>query len=136
LARLDNDSFMKNRTLTLSNPGKPDAGVVNDGPGFVGLVAPNVVNKGTIEAKLGPVHLASGDTATVDMFGDGLMEVAVSDDVKSQFALHSGTIEANGGKVAITEAAGKEIVNSLVLVQGTLKAQSVGIEDRRDRHLA
>ncbi len=134
-ADTDNDAFMNSNTLTLNKPGNPDAGIVNEGritakeAGLVGFVAPNVINSGVIEAKLGRVHLASGDTATVDLYGDDLMSVAVSDSVTSQLAANSGTIEANGGKIALTAAAGKSIVNSLVLAEGTLKAQSVGMKN-------
>ena len=45
-------------------------------PDWSGSSRPNVINNGVITAKLGTVQLASGDTSTVDMYGDGLMEVA------------------------------------------------------------
>ena len=89
--------------FTFNIPGNPDAAIVNNGAitagqaGLVGFVAPSVVNNGVITANLGTVHLASGDTATVDMYGDNLMEVAVSDQVKSQLVVNTGAIQANGG---------------------------------------
>ena len=131
-ADIDNRAFMKNDKLVFDKPGNPDAAIINEGQitareaGLVGMVAPNVINSGTITAKLGRVHLASGDTATVDLYGDGLMKVAVSDEVTSQLVGNSGAIEADGGTIALTAAAGKEIVNSLVIASGSLQAQSVG----------
>ena len=131
-AGISNDAFMNSAgKLVFDQPGNPNAGIVNDGlitakeAGLVGLVAPNVVNNGIIVAKLGRVHLASGDTATVDLYGDGLMDVAVSDAVTSQLVENNGIIAAEGGTIAMTAAAGKDIVNSLVKVSGELHAPSI-----------
>ena len=131
-ADVGNDSFMNSTgKITFDKAGNANASVINNGTitaadaGLVGLVAPNVINNGTITAKLGKVQLASGDTATVDMYGDSLMEVAVSDNVKSQLVSNTGKINAAGGKIALTAAAGKNIVNSLITVKGELKAPAV-----------
>lgn len=130
-ADIDNDAFMNNDRLNFDKPGNPDAVVANHGTitakeaGLVGLVAPNVANHGIIEANMGRVHLASGDTATIDFYGDDLMEVAVSDDVQSQLVINTGNINAAGGKIAITAAAGKQIVNNLVIVKGEIRAPAV-----------
>ena len=135
-AGISNDAFMNaSGTLNFDIAGNPDAGIVNDGlitakeAGLVGLVAPNVVNRGIILARLGRVALASGDTATVDMYGDGLVNVAVSDAVKSQLVSNSGLIVAEGGTIALTAAAGKNIVNSLISVSGELAAPSVSTQN-------
>ena len=45
--------------------------------GAVVLVAPGVINQGTITAELGSVHLASGRRLIVDFAGDGLVRFAV-----------------------------------------------------------
>lgn len=130
-AGISNDAFMNSTgNLVFDQPGNPDAGIMNDGlitakeAGLVGLVAPNVINRGVIVAKMGRVHLASGDTATVDMYGDGLLNIAVSDAVKSQLVANSGIIAAEGGTIALTAAAGKDIVNSLVKVGGSCTHQA------------
>ncbi len=134
-ADTDNASFMTESRINLNKPGNPTAVIKNEGiitakqAGLVGFVAPNVANSGVIVANLGRVQLASGDTAMLDMYGDGLMHVAVSDDVKAQFVSNTGTIEANGGKIALTAAAGKNIVNSIITSKGSLKAQSVGVRN-------
>ena len=134
-ADIDNTRFMSDQTLHFDKPGNPNAAIINQGvitakeAGLVGLVAPNVINEGIITARLGRVHLASGDTATVDLYGDGLMEVAVSDAVTSQLVHNSGAIVADGGTVALTAAAGSRIVNSLINNTGLLRAQSVGVKN-------
>ena len=130
-ANISNQNFMSGN-MTFDQPGNPDASIINNGTitaqeaGLVGFVAPNVVNNGVITAKLGRVQLSSGDTATVDFYGDDLMEVAVSDNVKSQLVANAGTIQADGGKIALTAAAGSKIVNSLITMSGELQANTVG----------
>ena len=118
--------------LTFDQAGNPTATIENRGSitakdaGLVGLVAPNVINSGVITAKLGRVHLASGDTATVDLYGDGLIEVKASDALQHQLVENTGTITAHGGTIALTAAAGRETVDSLVHVSGTLDARGIG----------
>jgi len=104
-ADIGNDQFTGQDRLVFDKPGKSGAAIINEGQitakdaGLVGLVAPNVVNSGIITARMGRVQLASGDTATVDMYGDGLINVAVSDAVTSQLAANSGTLNAEGGQI-------------------------------------
>jgi len=91
-SNISNASFMAGGKLVFDQPGNPDAVVSNAGTitakqaGLVGLVAPSVENSGTINAKLGRVHLASGDRFTADLYGDGLLEVTVSDATAQQLA--------------------------------------------------
>ena len=97
--------------------------------GLVGLVAPNVLNSGIIHAKLGRVHLASGDTATVDLYGDGLMEVAAGDYSDQRVVENTGKITSEGGTIALTASAGAHMVNNLIRVSGELHAPAVGIKN-------
>jgi filamentous hemagglutinin family protein len=131
-ADADNADLMKSGTLNLNKPGKANAAIINQGiiktkdGGKVGILAPNLSNQGIIEAKLGKVHLASGDTATIDLYGDGLIHAAVSDKVTSQLVENSGIISTEGGSIAITAAAGDQIVDSLINLGGVLDAKSIG----------
>lgn len=113
-------------------PGRPGAAIVNAGritakeAGLVGLVAPTVENHGVIEARLGRVHLASGDTLTADFYGDGLLKVEVAEGREdSRFVGNTGILSAEGGTVAMTVAAARETVDSLIVAKGELKAPSV-----------
>lgn len=130
-ADITNQNFM-NGQLKFDKAGNVNASLINEGhitageAGLVGLVAPNVINTGIIEAKLGRVHLAGGDTATVDLYGDGLMEVAVEGAGHAQTIINTGVLSAEGGHVAMTAAAGKDIVDNLIVVKGELKAPSLG----------
>ena len=127
---IDNNDFM-NGKMEFTKPGNPEAMIINEGKitakqaGLVGLVAPQVINNGHIVANGGRVQLSSGDTFTVDLYGDKLIEVAVSDKLKKQLVKNKGLIEAKGGKIILTAAAGKEIVDSLIVVEGELKAPAV-----------
>ncbi len=129
-ADIDNRDFMQGN-LNFSQPGDPDAVIVNHGEitageaGLVGLVAPRVENHGVIRARLGKVQLASGDRFTVDLHGDGLLSVEASDAVASQLVANTGRISAEGGEIALSAAAGRELVDSLIVVEGELKAPTI-----------
>ena len=131
---ISNDAFMKGEggRLVFDKPGLPDASIINEGQitakeaGLIGLVAPNVINRGVIQAQFGQVHLVSGSEATIDLYGDGLLSFAVSGDIKSQLLENTGTIQANGGTIALTAAAGQSVVNSLVTIKGELRAPAIG----------
>lgn len=133
-ANITNTNFM-NGNLRFDQAGNPDATIENRGvitageAGLVGLVAPNVLNSGIIHAKLGRVHLASGDTATVDLYGDGLIEVGANDYANQRVVENTGKITAEGGTIAMTAAAGAHMVNSLIRVSGELHAPSVGVKN-------
>jgi filamentous hemagglutinin family protein len=126
------DSTLNSGKLEFRNPGNPDARITNDGritakdAGLVGLVAPNVVNRGIIDARLGKVQLASGDTFTLDLYGDGLINLAVSGPVKEQLVSNSGLLRADGGTVSMTAAAGKNVVNGVINMDGIIQAQTIG----------
>lgn len=144
-ADIDTPAFM-NGGNDFNKPGNPDATITNEGyitakeAGLIGLVAPNVINNGVIEARLGRVELASGDTATLDFYGDGLLKVEVNDDrLTSQKIVHTGVLHAEGGTVSITAAAARNTIDSLIEVKGELKAPRVAqrggkiiIQDKND----
>ncbi|MDB5478816.1 MAG: hypothetical protein JWM96_1311, partial [Alphaproteobacteria bacterium] len=129
-ADIGNDRFMEDAKPVFDKSGNPGAKIVNNGQltakeaGLVGFVAPNVVNNGTIEANLGKVHLASGDSFTLDLYGDGLVAVKASDAIQTQLGQNSGIIHTSGGKIQITAAEAKNSVDALVLNNGILNASS------------
>ncbi len=130
---IDNDDFM-NDDINFTVPGEAGSRIVNDGSitvreaGLVGLVAPNVENNGTIEARLGKVQLVSGDTFTLDMAGDGLINVAVSEDQVRKI-VNEGQIRVDGGAIRLSIADARENVDNLIVNKGSLSANSVGIKN-------
>lgn len=127
---IENDRFMAG-DYRFDKPGNADAAIVNNGlitaadAGLVSFVAPNVVNNGLIQARLGKVQMASGDTFALDLYGDGLINLEASDALTSQLVSNGGIIAADGGKVLMTAAAAGEVVNSLINMDGIISATSI-----------
>ena len=141
-------------------PGRPDASIVNMGTitatsgGFAALVAPGVRNSGTITATLGTVALASGNTFTLDFYGDKLITLGVGDQIAGKvkdvatgqtlksLVTNEGKLRANGGRVELTAAAARQVVDLVINTSGVIEANSVGSSngqivlargDRRDQ---
>ena len=141
-----NSDFMAGRYI-FNIPGRPDASIVNLGTitaasgGFAALVAPGVRNSGTISATLGTVALAAGNSFTLDMYGDKLITLAVNDQIASQvidvatgkplksLVTNDGKIRANGGRVELTAAAARTVVDSVINTSGVIKANSIGTQN-------
>ena len=105
--------------------------VINEGRitvaegGVAALVAPWVRNDGVISARLGRVELASADTFTVDLYGDGLIQLALGDDSVAARAVNAGVLSAEGGVVAMSAASASSAVDGVVNT-GRIEARSVG----------
>jgi trimeric autotransporter adhesin len=129
---IDNSAFMAGSNR-FTHAGAANATVQNDGQitikdaGMAAFVAPSVINNGTINARLGKVALASGDTFAVDMYGDGLVSVEVSPQVAHQLVSNTGTISAQGGVVQMTAAQAANIVDTLVTNSGAVMADAAGV---------
>jgi filamentous hemagglutinin family protein len=143
---ISNSDFMAGRH-NFNLPGRPDASIVNLGiitatsGGFAALVAPGVRNSGTVTATLGTVSLAAGNAFTLDFYGDRLITLAVNDqiagavkDVQTGAALKSlvsntGKLSANGGRVELTAAAARAVVDSVINNTGVIEANSIGTKN-------
>ncbi|HKA73190.1 MAG TPA: GLUG motif-containing protein, partial [Xanthobacteraceae bacterium] len=140
---IKNSDFMAGR-YNFNIPGRPDASIVNHGTitatnsGFAALVAPGVRNTGTITATMGTVALASGNSFTLDFYGDKLITLEVGDaigaqvrDVQTGLPLkslveNSGKLSANGGRVELTAAAARQVVDSVINNKGVVEANAIG----------
>lgn len=91
--------------------------------GLAAMVAPVALNAGVINAKMGTVAMASGDTVTIDMFGDGLVEIGVDGAIENAYLANAGEIRAAGGKVQITAQAAEgtldEVINNIGIIDAT-----------------
>ena len=141
-----NEDFMAGR-FNFQIPGRPDASIVNMGTitatsgGFAALVAPGVRNSGTITAHLGTVTLASGNTFSLDFYGDKLVQLGVGDEIAGKvkdvatgetlksLVTNEGKLKANGGRVELTAAAARHVVNSVINTSGVIEANSVGVKN-------
>jgi len=85
-AGISNQNFMAGR-MVFDQPAHANAKISNAGTitvkeaGLAALVAPQVANSGTINAQLGHVVLAGAKTATLDLYGDGLLSLDVTNQV-------------------------------------------------------
>ena len=124
-----------NATATVSNLGTIS---VSEG-GLVALVAPAVKNSGVIQAHLGKVALAAGNTFTLDLYGDNLLtfaadsqvlQAALGVDGKVVDALidNAGNINADGGTVLLAANTAKNIVDHAINMNGIVQARTVSQE--------
>jgi filamentous hemagglutinin family protein len=127
--------------MVFDAPPKPGARIVNDGTitmkqaGLAAFVAPQVINRGTITATLGHIILAGASTFTLDIAGDGLVSIDVTQAVRKidlggrvvdALVTNQGLIVANGGTVTLTAQAIDGVIQHLLDVRGTVQADSVG----------
>lgn len=129
---IGDDDFMAGRrgfagngaSATVSN-----AGTVAIGRGgYAALLGGTVDNAGTITVPLGKVGLGSGERATLDLSGDGFLQVAVPTTAEGTGALvrNSGRIAARGGSVQFSAAAARDMARQAINLSGTVEARTVG----------
>lgn len=141
-AGISNQNFMAGQ-MVFDQPGNPNARVVNNGTitvkqaGLAALVAPQVVNNGVINAKMGHVILAGAQTHTVDLYGDGMLSLDITSQVQqapvgrggkpvSSLVTNNGTIRADGGTILLTASAADGVVQNLVTANGRAYADTIG----------
>ncbi|WP_020493683.1 two-partner secretion domain-containing protein [Methylobacterium sp. WSM2598] len=94
--------------------------------GYAALIGGEVANSGVITVPAGKVGLGSGEEATLDLAGDGFLQVAVPTRRAGAGALvaHSGVISAEGGTVTLRAAAAREMARQAVNLSGVVEARS------------
>jgi mucin-19 len=138
---LDKDSFLAGGKFKFSSASDLSASVVNEGTltlsdaGLGALVAPHVRNSGALVANLGTAVLASGKAFTVDFNGDGLITFALGEGIASTLVGADGQPlkaqveqagEVTAGRIVLSAAAAREVVNQSVNVSGLVRAGSAG----------
>lgn len=127
--------FMGGRLL-FTGPGGAvrNDGVITIAPGgAVALLGGTVANAGVIRAPLGQVALGSARKATLDLSGDGFLQVLVPAGAQGAdgqpLVSNSGVIEADGGTVLLKAATLREAVREAVHMPGEVRARSVSGRD-------
>src|ERR1035437_2621322 len=100
-------------------------GSINADGGYVALLGANVSNQGVISAKLGTVALAAGNAVTLDMAGDGLLNVTVNQGAVNALVQNGGVSRADGGQVLLTAQAAGNLLQSAVNNTGVIQAQTI-----------
>ncbi|GJE72038.1 two-partner secretion domain-containing protein [Methylorubrum podarium] len=95
--------------------------------GYAALIGGQVTNTGTISVPMGKVGLGAGERATLDLSGDGFLQVAVPTRAKGRGALvsNAGVIAADGGSVTLSAAAARDMARQAVNLSGVVEARSV-----------
>lgn len=93
--------------------------------GTVALLGGSVRNDGHIEARLGTVALAAGSEMTLDLAGDGLSRIVVSQAAIDAQVANGGAIVADGGAVLMTASAVEAMVGDTVSHSGLIRARSL-----------
>jgi filamentous hemagglutinin family protein len=115
------------------------AGVLNQGQivtgegGTVTLLGASARNEGLIRAPLGKVGLGAASAATLDLNGDGFLQVslpanALGADGKP-LVINSGAIVAEGGMVMLRASTVRGALRDSVNMPGTIQARSVSGHD-------
>ncbi|ESZ29345.1 hypothetical protein X734_08085 [Mesorhizobium sp. L2C084A000] len=95
--------------------------------GYAALIGGSVDNAGSITVPLGKVGLGSGEKATLDLSGDGFLQVSVPSKADGSNALvsNSGLISADGGLVELKAAAVRDAARQAVNMSGVIEARTV-----------
>ena len=128
---ISDDDFMAGKRTFTGNGASAsvsNAGVITIGRGgYAALLGGAVDNAGTIVVPLGKVGLGSGERATLDLSGDGFLQVAIPTAATSSGALvaNSGRIVSDGGLVMLSAAAAKDMARQAINMSGAIEAKSV-----------
>ncbi|OGB26751.1 MAG: filamentous hemagglutinin [Burkholderiales bacterium RIFCSPLOWO2_02_FULL_57_36] len=124
---ITNSNFMAgNYTFTGDGAGSVlNQGTINASGGYVALLGANVSNQGVISANLGTVALAAGNAMTLDMAGDGLLNVTVNQGAVNALVENGGLIRADGGRVLMTTQGAGSLLQTAVNNTGVIQAQTI-----------
>ncbi len=138
---LSDNNFLDGNYSFVQDLNRPLASIINEGiinanGGYVGLLAPSVVNKGTVVANLGSIHMASGEAAVLDFTGDGLINFEITQPVRGDVidrsgnvtqdrVINSGTLQSDGGHVALSARDAVKVFDNVISHTGSIQARTV-----------
>ena len=129
---ITNADFMAGRYRFEGRGGKVrnDGMIVADG-GHVALLGASVSNNGRIQANFGSVVLAGGEAITLDVAGDGLLNVAIDAGAVNALVRNGGVLRADGGQVLLMANAAGSLLRTAVNTSGVIEART--LEGREGR---
>ncbi len=107
--------------------GDSTASVINKGTiraedgGYIVLLGNTVENSGSLTANKGSVVMGSAQSAVLDFYGDGLVQVKLSGDALNAVVNNTGNITADGGAIQLATNARTSAIN----VSGVVQANSL-----------
>ena len=108
-----------------------NAGRVTITPGgYAAFLGGQVRNSGTVTVPRGRVGFGAGERVTLDLSGDGFLEVALPSDLEDESALidNSGVVSSDGGLIEMRAATAREAVRNAVNLSGIAEARSVSMQ--------
>lgn len=117
-------NFTGNSTASVQN-----AGSIHADGGYIALLGANVSNAGVLSAQLGTVALAAGNVITLDVAGDGLLNIAIDEGVMNGLVENGGLIQADGGRVLLSTQAAGSLLQTVVNNTGIIQAQTIQNKD-------
>lgn len=134
---ISNEDFLKGRYRFSgdgSSAGVSNAGVVAVGRGgYAALIGGTVRNDGLIAVPMGKVGLGSGEQATLDLSGDGFLQVALPTQAGAEgdgaLIENGGRISAEGGTVVMRAATARNAARHAINLSGVVEADSVSGRD-------
>jgi filamentous hemagglutinin family protein len=122
-----NEDFLAGR-YTFTGAGRS---VVNHGSitaaerGTVALLGGSVRSDGTIVATLGTAALAAGGQITLDLAGDGLSKLTITQAALDAQVANGGAIIADGGQVLLSARSLDALAASVISQTGSVRARSL-----------
>ncbi|WP_206245257.1 MBG domain-containing protein [Novosphingobium terrae] len=117
-------SFSGSGTGTVSNSGAISIG----SGGFAALLGGKVASSGTIAAPLGRIGLGAGRQATLDLTGDGFLQVVLPSPASGDDALVEMAGKLSGARIELRAATVSDAIRNAVNVPGALSAQGAHAE--------
>ena len=106
-----------------------NAGRIEAGPaGFAALLGSRVVNSGTISVPLGRIGIGAGQAATLDLEGDGFLQVTLPSTATGPDSLLEAGGTLSGARIALRAADAAELVRNTVHIPGHLRATGAHAE--------
>ncbi|WP_116653694.1 YDG domain-containing protein [Pelagibacterium sediminicola] len=96
--------------------------------GVVALIAPSVINEGTIT---GDTALVGGTDVLLDFDGDGLLSVEVKASDVATLVENRGLVQADGGLAVLTARGASEAMQGVVNNSGTVEAKTIANRNGR-----
>ncbi|MDI6745694.1 MAG: filamentous hemagglutinin N-terminal domain-containing protein [Rhodocyclaceae bacterium] len=121
----DSDFMASNYKFSGTGGTVLNQGTINADGGYVALLGASVSNQGTIVARLGTVALAAGNAITLDVAGDGLLNVTVNQGAVNALIENGGLIQADGGHVLLTAQAAGYLLQTVVNNTGVIQARTI-----------
>lgn len=129
-ANISNEDFLSGQFRFTQVPGFTGT-ITNQGQliaaehGLIALVGNRVENNGLIEANLGQVALASGNSFTMSFAGNDLISFAVDAPAASAYVHNNGVLRADGGKILVTAKGAANVLDNVINMEGIAQAKSI-----------